>query len=65
MSSNPPITLTEWPANIIDGINCYFGFATITTGCHPDDHCDESPIYVNIFLLFNVGFNIVLAYILK
>jgi hypothetical protein len=65
MSSNPPITLTEWPANIIDGIKCYFGFGTITTGCHPDDHCDESPIYVNIFLLFNVGFNIVLAYILK
>jgi drug/metabolite transporter (DMT)-like permease len=65
MSSNPPITLTEWPANIIDGIKCYFGFGTITTGCHPDDHCDESPIYVNIFLLFNIGFNIVLAYILK
>jgi len=65
MSSNPPITLAEWPANIIDGIKCYFGFGTITTGCHPDDHCDESPIYVNIFLLFNIGFNIVLAYILK
>jgi drug/metabolite transporter (DMT)-like permease len=65
MSSNPPITLTEWPANIIDGIKCYFGFGTITTGCHPDDHCDKSPIYVNIFLLFNIGFNIVLAYILK
>lgn len=65
MSSNPPITLTEWPANIIDGIKCYFGTPTITTGCHPDDHCSESPIYVNIFLFFNVGFNIVLAYILK
>jgi len=56
---------SELPANIWDGIKCYLGISTITGGCHPDDLCSESPLYVNIFLVFNVAFNILLVFVLK
>ena len=56
---------SDLPANVWDGVKCYFGISTITGGCHPDDLCSESPIYVNIFLLFNVAFNILLVFVLK
>jgi hypothetical protein len=65
MTSNPPITPSELPSNIYDGIKCYLGDGTITGGCHPDDQCHLAPLYVNLFLLFNVGFNILIVYILK
>ncbi|KAL7517941.1 hypothetical protein ACHAWX_002814 [Stephanocyclus meneghinianus] len=65
MTSNPPVTPSELPSNIIDGIKCYLGIATITGGCHPDDQCHLAPLYVNMFLLFNVGFNVLIVYILK
>lgn len=56
---------SQLPANIWDGIKCYLGVSTITGGCHPDDLCGESPLYVNIFLVFNVAFNILLVFVLK
>mmetsp|Transcript_15886 Transcript_15886/g.24043 ORF Transcript_15886/g.24043 Transcript_15886/m.24043 type:complete len:628 (-) Transcript_15886:758-2641(-) len=56
---------SELPANIWDGIKCYLGISTITGGCHPDDLCSESPLYVNIYLVFNVAFNILLVFVLK
>lgn len=56
---------SELPANIWDGIKCYLGISTITGGCHPDELCSESPLYVNIFLVFNVAFNILLVFVLK
>jgi hypothetical protein len=59
------ISPSALPANIWDGIKCYLGVSTITSGCHPDDLCGESPLYVNIFLLFNVAFNILLVFVLK
>jgi len=65
MTSNPPVTPLDLPKNIWDGIKCYLGIATITSGCHPDDKCYESPLYVNVFLVFNVCFNILIVYILK
>lgn len=65
MTSSPPVTPSELPQNIWDGIKCYLGIATITGGCHPDDKCHEAPLYVNVFLVFNVCFNILIVYILK
>jgi hypothetical protein len=64
MTSKPPIPPSELPSNIYDGIKCYLGDDTITTGCHPDE-CHTAPLYVNLFLVFNVGFNILIVYILK
>mmetsp|Transcript_7888 Transcript_7888/g.17119 ORF Transcript_7888/g.17119 Transcript_7888/m.17119 type:complete len:640 (-) Transcript_7888:89-2008(-) len=65
MTSNPPVTPMELPKNIWDGIKCYLGTGTIDAGCHPDDKCMEAPLYVNMFLVFNVCFNILIVYILK
>lgn len=65
MMSSPAVTPAELPSNIWDGIKCYLGISTITTGCHPDDQCHEAPFYVNMFLMFNVCFNILIVYILK
>lgn len=65
MTSSPPVPPSELPGNIWDGIKCYLGKGTITTGCHPDDMCDKAPLYVNVFLFFNVAFNILIVYILK
>mmetsp|Transcript_26995 Transcript_26995/g.57837 ORF Transcript_26995/g.57837 Transcript_26995/m.57837 type:complete len:598 (+) Transcript_26995:95-1888(+) len=65
MTSNPPVTPQDLPKNIFDGIKCYLGISTITSGCHPDDNCHDSPLYVNVFLVFNVCFNILIVYILK
>jgi len=65
MTSDPPVTPGELPGNIWDGIKCYLGMGTVTGGCHPDDLCYESPLYVNVFLVFNVCFNILIVYILK
>jgi drug/metabolite transporter (DMT)-like permease len=64
MTSNPPVPPSELPSNIYDGIKCYLGDDTITTGCHADE-CHLAPLYVNLFLVFNVGFNILIVYILK
>jgi drug/metabolite transporter (DMT)-like permease len=65
MTSNPPVTPRDLPSNIVDGIKCYFGIASIASGCHPDDQCHEAPLYVNVFLAFNICFNILIVYILK
>ncbi len=65
MTSDPPVTPRELPGNVVDGIRCYLGSGTVTSGCHPDDGCREAPLYVNAFLVFNVGFNILMVYILK
>ncbi len=65
MTSNPPVTPVELPQNIWNGVKCYLGISTIETGCHPDDQCNESPFYVNMFLAFNVCFNILIVYLLK
>lgn len=65
MTASPPIYPVDLPKNIRDGMRCYVGTGTIEGGCHPDDDCPDSPLYVNIFLIFNVGFNVLVIYLLK
>mmetsp|Transcript_17363 Transcript_17363/g.40381 ORF Transcript_17363/g.40381 Transcript_17363/m.40381 type:complete len:502 (-) Transcript_17363:35-1540(-) len=64
MASSPTIWPDELPSNIIDGVLCYFGLNSIDSGCHPD-HCEGSPLFVNLFLVFNILFNILLIFMLK
>ena len=65
MTSHPPITPQELPSNIWDGLKCYVGIPTVSSGCHPDDKCFEAPHYVNVFFAFNVCFNILIIFVLK
>ena len=65
MTSRPPVTPQELPSNIWDGFKCYVGISTISSGCHPDDKCFEAPLYVNVFMVFNICFNILIIFVLK
>eukprot|EP00027_Filamoeba_sp_ATCC50430_P014784 CAMPEP_0168564636 /NCGR_PEP_ID=MMETSP0413-20121227/13360_1 /TAXON_ID=136452 /ORGANISM="Filamoeba nolandi, Strain NC-AS-23-1" /LENGTH=380 /DNA_ID=CAMNT_0008596339 /DNA_START=38 /DNA_END=1177 /DNA_ORIENTATION=- len=48
------------PKNVWDGMKCYVG-----QGTADDDHCAMAPIYVNLYLMFNVLYNILIIMILK
>lgn len=65
MTSHPPVTPQELPRNIWDGLKCYIGISTLSSGCHPDDKCFEAPHYVNVYFAFNVCFNILIIFVLK
>eukprot|EP01114_Cavostelium_apophysatum_P022796 TRINITY_DN8370_c0_g1_i1.p1 TRINITY_DN8370_c0_g1~~TRINITY_DN8370_c0_g1_i1.p1 ORF type:complete len:414 (-),score=82.02 TRINITY_DN8370_c0_g1_i1:68-1225(-) len=58
------LTLKTLPKNIVDGALCYVGINSITTGDQPD-HCEMAPVYVNVYLVFNVIYNILIIMILK
>ena len=56
--------------NMIGGFWCWLGVNTITEenyvpGGLPVDHCEMAPMYVNMYLFFNVVFNILIVVILK
>jgi len=54
------LSLSELPNNLLDGWKCYTGHSSL-----PDDTCGDAPIYVNIYLAFNVAYNILIIMILK
>uniref|UniRef100_A0A7S2RKK2 EamA domain-containing protein n=1 Tax=Rhizochromulina marina TaxID=1034831 RepID=A0A7S2RKK2_9STRA len=70
LASDPPVYPKELPENLADGLRCYFGVSSIqcdddddscsTDACNPD-----GPIFVNIYLMFNVMYNILIIMILK
>lgn len=58
------LTYKDIPDSIINGAKCYVGIDSITTGASPDD-CTMAPLFVNLYLFFNVGYNILIIMILK
>jgi len=66
MASSPPIYPSELPNNLWNGLKCYVGIGSIFTGCHTDEMCAGlAPLFVNVYLLLNIGYNILIIYILK
>ena len=55
-----------WP-NMYEGFLCWFGVNSITqsSGNLEVDDCAMAPIYVNVYIAFNVVFNILIIVILK
>jgi drug/metabolite transporter (DMT)-like permease len=60
--------------NLFDGLRCYTGRNSITPSyresnpdfkCFEEDHCSDAPLFVSIYLVFNVGYNILIILILK
>jgi hypothetical protein len=52
-----------WP-NIYDGMWCFLGYSST----HPDgtvDQCGMAPVFVSIYILFNIAFNVLIILILK
>jgi len=58
------LTPQSLPENMLNGAKCYVGINSITGGDHPDD-CRMGPLYVTLYLLFNVLYNILIIMILK
>ncbi|KAI9917053.1 hypothetical protein PsorP6_017202 [Peronosclerospora sorghi] len=64
MVGDHPVTPSELPENLYDGLMCYLGQNTIHDGPHKDN-CEKATIYVTAYLLFNVVYNLLIILILK
>eukprot|EP01039_Chlorochromonas_danica_P009060 gene9060-9999_t len=57
--ADPPVPMTDLPLNLWQGLQCYFGISSFTCAddddgsCTPDSCNPDSPIFVNLYLLFN------------
>jgi len=58
------IKVKDIPKNLLDGWKCFTGINTIMGGKHPDK-CAMGPVYVPIYMVFNLGYNILIILILK
>lgn len=69
LASDPPVPIPELPQNMWNGIRCYFGYSSIT--CDDDGSCTadkcfpQAPMFVNIYLVFNQFYNLLIILILK
>jgi len=59
------LTPSQIPTNFIDGAKCYIGINSITTGQQPDNCALVGPLFVTLYLIFNVTYNILIIMILK
>jgi len=58
------VAIADIPQNLYDGWLCFTGVNSKLTGTDPDD-CSMGPVYVPIYLVFNLGYNILIILILK
>jgi hypothetical protein len=61
------LTVEQLPENIWGGAKCYAGYNSVFKE-HGDikvDHCGMAPIYVTLYIFFNVLYNILIIMILK
>lgn len=70
LASDPPVAIPDLPANMWGGMKCYFGYNSVT--CDPgESNCDadkcfpHAPEFVNIYLVFNQFYNLLIILILK
>lgn len=61
------LPLGEVPRNCWDGLLCYVGRNSVVSSPDPsaDDDCAAAPLYVNLYLGFNILYNILMILILK
>jgi len=63
------LTLSELPKNFIDGAKCYAGINSITNPTYSSsiwaDACSDAPLFVNLYIGFNVLYNVLIIMILK
>jgi len=62
------LTAQALPANIANGAKCYVGINSILTPISaeiPADDCGLSPLFVTLYMFFNVLYNILIIMILK
>lgn len=65
------LTIQELPTNFWNGVRCYTGQDTILHSFYDNgqlvivDQCKEAPLFVNLYIAFNVLYNILIIMILK
>jgi len=62
---NPKVLPYDLPKNLLQGLLCFFGTNSIHAGPHQDKCRPFAPIFVTLYILFNVCYNILLILILK
>jgi len=70
LMSDPPVHPADLPSNLWNGLKCWFGVSMLTCdadddSCYSDQCYLYGPLYVNIYIIFNVGYNILIIMILK
>jgi len=58
------LAITNIPSNLWNGLMCFGGHDSVVTGDHPDS-CGLAAVYMLLFLLFNIAYNMLLIIILK
>ena len=63
------VPLDAIPANLYGGFKCWMGTDTVTENYNPYgaplDNCQNAPIYMTMYIIFNILFNIMTVVILK
>jgi len=62
------LTIEQLPGNVWDGAKCYSGHNSVLVDVSKSikaDHCAMAPIYVSLYIFFNVLYNILIIMILK
>lgn len=57
---NPSISPLELPRNLWNGWMCYLGYNSVVMGEHPDNCWPGGPLYVTLYLVANINFNILI-----
>ncbi|CAM9931824.1 unnamed protein product, partial [Choristocarpus tenellus] len=58
LTTDPPVSLPHLPGKLWDGWLCYLGKNSILEGPHPDNCWPGAPLYVSLYLIVNVSFNV-------
>lgn len=60
LAGNPAVSPLALPRNLWDGWLCYLGYNSVTMGEHPDRCWPGGPLYVSLYLVANINFNILI-----
>ena len=72
LASEPPVPVPELPENLWDGMRCYVGVNSQVCSATDDDSgacvsddCHMATLFVTLYLVFNIGYNILIILIIK
>jgi hypothetical protein len=70
LAGDPAVYPADLPENLWNGFRCYVGISSVKAAedddsVHPDNCNPQGPLFVNVYLIFNVCYNILIIFILK
>lgn len=60
LAGTPAVSPLALPRNLWDGWLCYLGYNSVVMGEHPDRCWPGGPLYVSLYLVANINFNILI-----